>query len=147
MATVRFTYDGKFGRAARGSGAIVTRELNELGKDMSGWIRANTKIDTGESRKKTVYYVTGRSTQQTLHVEGQAPQALYSQQTGRKAGGKQPPPELMLALVRRKGLRLDRTRRAARNIRQRKTVKGRLSAKAAGILARRRAKIAARVAS
>jgi len=126
MAVVRFKYDGKFGRAARGSGAIVTRELNLLGKEMADWIKQNTKRDTGESRQKTVFYVTGQSTRQALHLEGQAPHSVFSQQTGRAAGGKQPPPAAMLAYVRRKNMRLSRTRRAKRTIRQAKPVKAKV---------------------
>lgn len=142
MAIVTFKYDGKFGRAARGSGAIVTHELTSLGKELKTWVQDNTRRDSGESRKRTVSYLTGHSTQQTLHVEGQAPQSLYTQQTGRKPGGKQPPPENLLAWVRRKGLRANNPR--TRSIRSRGFV-GRPSKQAqrqsvanARILARRR---------
>lgn len=147
MAIVRFKYDGKFGRAARGSGAIITRELNALGEEMRNWVRANTKEDTGESRRKTVHFITGQSTRQVLHVEGQAPQSLFSQQTGRKAGGKQPPPENMLALVRRKGLTLRPGRRGATGIRNKGT-KGKFRQKPEHVkaLAARRATLRRRFA-
>jgi hypothetical protein len=84
-------------------GLAITTGFNRLGEQLITSLQARSPVDRGTYRKGHKKRITGRGLKTTMRVYNSSSHAEWVEK-GRKPNSKQPPPAVMLALVKRKGL-------------------------------------------